>query len=275
MLRIVLPVIGSAGYWSIRPKMHTRTAKLKNLLALAILLLLVLTQTAKASSAQMERDEILSLLAMTIVGKNWQPEVNGHGHNIGSILVDESNKPVFWARNSIKKRDDATQHGEVRLMQGFLQCPGIGKYAKGYSVYTTLEPCAMCSGMLAMTQVDRVIYIQRDPAYGGIGATLNNSKYPRTYEEYTPNKLAQKIELEREFEAFRRKNKSITDFLLTDEAHRIFISAGSALSEYQTLFPENAHLLGSARAYLSKISEEQYDEQAMANCQIANNLQKN
>ncbi|WP_159950207.1 nucleoside deaminase [Pseudomonas sp. Irchel s3a18] len=224
-------------------------------------------------AAKMEKDEIFSLLAMAMVEKDWQAGVNGRGHNIGSILVNNSNKPVFWARNSIRKHDDATQHGEVRLMQGFLKCPGVGKYVKGYSVYTTLEPCAMCSGMLAMTQVDRVIYLQRDPAYGGIGERLKNSKYPRTYEEYTPNQLTQKNKLEREFEIFQKKNNSITDFLLTDEAHRIFMSAGRALSEYQTSHPENEQILNSARAYLSKITEGKYDEHAMGSCPTFNDSQ--
>ncbi|WP_146023694.1 MULTISPECIES: nucleoside deaminase [unclassified Pseudomonas] len=226
-------------------------------------------------TANMEKDEIFSLLAMTMVERDWQTGVNGRGHNIGSILVDNSNKPVFWARNTIRKDDDATQHGEVRLMQGFLKCPGVGKHVKGYSVYTTLEPCAMCAGMLAMTQVDRVIYLQRDPAYGGIGERLKSSKYPRTYEEDTPNQLTQKNKLDHAFEVFQKENDSITDFLLTDEAHWIFVSAGRALAKYQISHPENEKILNSARAYLAKITKKEHDEQAMEVCQTFNDSRAN
>ena len=84
---------------------------------------------------QLERDQILSLSTLTMVYKDWQSSPNGRGHNIGSILVDKDSKPVFWARNSVTVRGDATQHGEVRLIQAFLDCPGIGKYVDGYSIY--------------------------------------------------------------------------------------------------------------------------------------------
>ncbi|PTS85765.1 hypothetical protein DBR00_08375 [Pseudomonas sp. HMWF032] len=225
-------------------------------------------------SAPSERDEILSLLTMAMVEKDWQKNTNGRGHNIGSILVDKSNTPVFWARNSVRNRDDATQHGEVRLMQSFLQCPNVGKYLDGYSVYTTLEPCAMCSGMLAMTKVKRIIYLQKDPAFGRTGEALRKIKYPRTYEEYTPKDLAQKIALERSFDEFQKSNDSITDFLLTDQSHNIFISAASALAQYKIVHPENLTILKSAKEFLTRVTEEKYDAEILKNCPAAN-LQSN
>jgi tRNA(adenine34) deaminase len=97
---------------------------------------------------------MLSLAVLYMVYKDWQGSAKARrGHNIGSILVDKNSVPVFWARNSVTVLDDSSQHGEVRTIQSFLNCPGVGRYVNGYSVYTTLEPCAMCTGMMAMAQV--------------------------------------------------------------------------------------------------------------------------
>ena len=115
---------------------------------------------------QQERDLILSLTAMAVVRADWQDDDTGRGHNIGSVLVDAKGIPVFWARNASRRLDNGSQHGEVRLIQNFLNCKGIGRYAKGYTVYTTLEPCAMCTGLMILTQVTRVVYVQEDPGYG-------------------------------------------------------------------------------------------------------------
>ncbi|MEW5669095.1 deaminase [Pseudomonas putida] len=223
-------------------------------------------KTTTTTSTQGERDEIFSLLAMAMVEKDWQTGPEGRGHNIGSILVDKSDNPVFWARNSIRSRDDSTQHGEVRLMQSFLNCPKVGKYLDEYSVYTTLEPCAMCSGMLAMTKVKRVIYIQKDPGYGHTREMLRKAEYPRVYEEYTPTKLAQKIKLESEYNTFQETNKSITDFLLTKNAYSIFSSAATALAAYKVQHSENEKTLDAARAFLITVTAEKYDREKLKAC---------
>lgn len=217
--------------------------------------------------AQVERDEILSLAAMVMVEKDWQTNSNGRGHNIGSILVDKTNKPVFWARNAIRERNNSTQHGEVRLIENYLNCPSVDKYVDGYTVYTTLEPCAMCSGMIAMTKIKRVVYLQEDPAYGHVGETLRKINYPRKYDEFTPRQLAQKIEIENRYhEARVGGHDSITDFLLSDAAHKIFVSAKLAIDAYQLKHQENASLLISVRAFLDKVSREKYGEEMMQNC---------
>jgi len=40
------------------------------------------------------------------------------------------------------------------------------KYLDGYTIYTTLEPCAMCSGMMALTKVKRAVYGNPTHLYG-------------------------------------------------------------------------------------------------------------
>src|SRR5258708_13757902 len=128
-------------------------------------------------SAQAEGEEIFTLLAYSVVLKDWQssgPASSGtaaRGYNIGSVLVDPSQRhAVYWGLNSVYLTGNRTQHGEVRLMTCFFERmreagTPLGTLA-GYTVYTTLEPCAMCSGMMVLTSVPRTVYGQEDPGFG-------------------------------------------------------------------------------------------------------------
>ncbi|MBW1944223.1 MAG: hypothetical protein JRJ51_15510, partial [Deltaproteobacteria bacterium] len=99
--------------------------------------------------AEIEKDKIFSLVAYAVVFKGWQQSRNvGRGYNIGSVLVDENDNIVCWARNAVNVTKNNTQHGEVRLMLNYLHnCRNVFSLPK-YRLYTTLEPCAMCSGMM-------------------------------------------------------------------------------------------------------------------------------
>ena len=117
-------------------------------------------------AAQEERDEIYMLLAYGVVLKDWQTGgPDQRGHNVGSVLVDGDGKIVYWARNSNHITKNGTQHGEVRLILGYLS--DFQTYnLPGYTVYTTLEPCVQCSGMMKMVSMKRVVYGQSDPGFG-------------------------------------------------------------------------------------------------------------
>lgn len=223
------------------------------------------------AEAQMERDEILALTAQAMVYQDWQDSPKGRGHNIGSILVNQQHLPVFWARNSVTREDDASQHGEVRLIQAFLQCEHVGKYAEHYTVYTTLEPCAMCTGLMSMAKVSRVVYLQADPDYGNVHNALLATKYPRIYAEYSPAALQQKSRLEAGFTAFMKlhPDASITDYLLTPEAKSIFASAIDTLQAYKLRFAENEAVLAGAKQFLAETRGEQFEAARHKRCPTA------
>lgn len=221
--------------------------------------------------AQEERDEILMLLAYSIVLNDWQDDVATprRGHNIGSVLANADGVPIFWSRNANKISDDATQHGEVRLVQNYLNCKDIGAYMTGLTVYTTLEPCAMCSGMMTLTQVSRVVYGQTDPAFGGAARALTSSNYPKVYDDISLDSSKIKQALDKKYAEYLsdEKNKpSITSFLLSEKAKNIYNEASRALNNYKVNYPENQPVLDAAR----KMKEGAYKEDAAlglkANC---------
>lgn len=156
-------------------------------------------------------------------------------------MVNSNSLPISWNVNCVTILDNGTQHGEVRVVQEFLSSTNAsGKYIEGNTVYTTLEPCAMCTGMMTMTKAKRCVYVQADPGYGRAIEGLNLVRYPRVFEAFTPTTLPQKIALERQFAQFSRTNPSITDYLLTANAKAIYASALKDLMNYHVMWTNNA-----------------------------------
>ena len=86
------------------------------------------------------------------------------GQNIGSLLSDTDGNIVSWGFNTNK--ENSTRHGEVNLIASYLGSNPGEPLPAGGAIYTTLEPCEMCSGMIARTvksgDTFRVIYGQKD-----------------------------------------------------------------------------------------------------------------
>ncbi len=199
---------------------------------------------------QAERDEIYSLAAYAVVLNDWQQDSAGkRGHNIGSVLVAPDGQVVNWARNCNAALSNGTQHGEVRLMIGYLNRVG-GYSLKNHTVYTTLEPCAQCSGMMTLCSIERTVYGQTDPGFGKAmeRLTLDSKKWNAAgYEPYPRQVISERMNFtytDQLDEAYRTQGGSITRFLLTDEARSIYANAANALNAYVLKYPRaNAHIL--------------------------------
>jgi tRNA(Arg) A34 adenosine deaminase TadA len=203
---------------------------------------------------QQEKDRVLSLAALSVVFKNWQTNSapGSRGHNIGCVMVDSNSLPISWNVNCVTTLDNGTQHGEVRVVQEFLSSTNAsGKYIDGNTVYTTLEPCAMCTGMMTMTKAKRCVYVQADPGYGSAIKGLNLVRYPRVFQAFTPSTLPQKIVLERQFAQFSRTNPSITDYLLTTNAQAVYASALTDLMNYRVKWTNNAAFYSSVTNFIA------------------------
>jgi len=216
------------------------------------------------SPAELEQDQIYMLLAYGVVYKDWQTE-NRRGYNIGSILVDPSKEPgnqlLCWARNSVTRTRNGTQHGEVRLLTNYLESADE-RNARGLKLYTTLEPCAMCSGMMTLLSLKTTIYGQTDPGFGGAieRLTLNshplqqgNCPYPRGVQS-----VAAPLEIREQLDATYQKAgmPSITVWLTSAEARSFYEQATDQLAEFHVQFDENSRVLDQARAFLESVPAE-------------------
>ena len=214
-----------------------------------------------SSPAQQEIDEIFSLLTYALVYAHWQedsiPRHKRRGYNIGAILVDRQFNPVFFELNCINSTDNATQHGEVRAIMSYLE-QSKRFNLDGFTIYTSLEPCIMCGGMMAMTDVDRVVYGQKDVDFSnGLERLALNTQHLGGYEPYKrltvsdPSPSTVKPLLERAYQDFlnRGEERILAKFLASSQAKNIFGNASDAFLTYAVNDTGNAIILEKARKF--------------------------
>jgi tRNA(adenine34) deaminase len=83
---------------------------------------------------------------------------------IGAVVVC-GDRVIGRGHNLVETLCDATAHAEMQAITAAATTLG-GKYLKGCTLYVTVEPCIMCAGALAWSQIDRVVYGAADPKRG-------------------------------------------------------------------------------------------------------------
>ena len=77
----------------------------------------------------------------------------------GQIVAEAINRTV--------RDDDVTRHAEVIALSEAQKAIGRGRLARS-TLYSNVEPCAMCSYCIREAQVGRVAYALRSPVMGGL-----------------------------------------------------------------------------------------------------------
>ena len=108
--------------------------------------------------------------------------------------------------NSPVARNDPTAHAEILALRE--AAAHIGNYRlEGATLYSTLEPCAMCAGALVAARVARLVFGARDLRSGGVRSKFQiaDSELLNHRVEVVENVLAVEcVELLREFFEKRR-----------------------------------------------------------------------
>lgn len=86
---------------------------------------------------------------------------------IAASVVGPDGVAVATYHNEVEQRRDATAHAELLAIQ--MACRKLGrKSLEDYTLYVTLEPCAMCATAAAHAKIGKIIYGAYDPKGGGI-----------------------------------------------------------------------------------------------------------
>ena len=96
---------------------------------------------------------------------------------VGAVIVSDG-RILARAHNNTERLSDVTAHAELLVVTAASGALGA-KYLTGCTLYVTLEPCPMCAGALAWSQISRIVYGASDPKRGfeRIGRQL---LHPRT-----------------------------------------------------------------------------------------------
>lgn len=83
---------------------------------------------------------------------------------IGAVVV-AGDRVIGRGHNLVETLGDATAHAEMQAITAAMSALG-GKYLNDCTIYVTVEPCVMCGGALAWSQIGRVVYGAEDPKRG-------------------------------------------------------------------------------------------------------------
>ena len=83
---------------------------------------------------------------------------------VGAVIV-AGDRVVGRGHNLVETLTDVTAHAEIQAITAASSTIG-GKYLNDCTLYVTVEPCPMCAGALAWSQIGRIVYGVSDPKRG-------------------------------------------------------------------------------------------------------------
>lgn len=168
----------------------------------------------QVSPCQQERHQIYLRLLMAMINDYWNTFKNGRdgkypwsreqskthpyeykGHNIAALAVDGNGRVLDFDFNHNKLFNSSAEHAEARLVRRVFSLSQIsdvyeeirtqpikrrGEYdmLSEVTIYTSLESCAQCAGMMALGNVKQVVYLQSDPGMYLVGNILHKLSPP-------------------------------------------------------------------------------------------------
>ena len=86
---------------------------------------------------------------------------------VGAVIVSNTGELIAQASNRTRELNDPSAHAEMLAIRA--ACARLRQERlAGYDLYVTLEPCAMCAGVIAAARVRRLYYGASDPKSGGV-----------------------------------------------------------------------------------------------------------
>jgi tRNA(Arg) A34 adenosine deaminase TadA len=120
------------------------------------------------------------------------------GHNIACFAVDGRGEIIDFEFNHNNLFNSSAEHAEARLVRRIFSLNQIFDHWQtirsprqliglpstttldAVTIYTTLESCAQCSGIMTLANLSSVVYLQSDPGQYRIGNILFNLSNPLT-----------------------------------------------------------------------------------------------
>lgn len=86
-------------------------------------------------------------------------------HPFGAVLVDPTGTVVLESENSVPAEGDCTSHAELKLARAAYKTYGATALA-AFTLYTSAEACAMCSGGIYWAGIGRVVHAMSEARLG-------------------------------------------------------------------------------------------------------------
>jgi tRNA(adenine34) deaminase len=97
---------------------------------------------------------------------------------IGACLVDASGEVVAKAGNRTITNTDPTAHAEILVLREAARITGNYRLTET-TMYSTVEPCAMCAGALVNARIERLVFGTYDVRFGAAGSIFDICSNPK------------------------------------------------------------------------------------------------
>jgi tRNA(adenine34) deaminase len=87
---------------------------------------------------------------------------------IGAVLVDQNGNILSKGRNRIFTKKDPTCHAEIDVIRQAGEKLLDPLYKNKCTLYSTVEPCPMCSGALILADIHRAVWALSDDYLGAM-----------------------------------------------------------------------------------------------------------
>ena len=94
-----------------------------------------------------------------------------------SAIIAKKNKIIFSAYNTCHKSNNPLNHAEMIVINNALRLTKK-KFLDEFDIYTSLEPCALCSSAISFCRIKRIFFCAYDAKFGAIvnGVKIFNKK---------------------------------------------------------------------------------------------------
>lgn len=96
---------------------------------------------------------------------------------VGALLV-RGGEVIARAANRTVRDQDPTAHAELLAIRAAATALGSWRL-EGYTLYVTLEPCAMCAGAIVLARIEVLVFGAWDEKAGMAGSVGDLVRHPR------------------------------------------------------------------------------------------------
>ena len=98
---------------------------------------------------------------MTVALRHAETAVSRGQSPCGAVVLDREGRLIGEGHNTVRADRDPTAHGEVVAIREAWRRVGDRDALRGATLYTTIEPCLLCSFVITQLAFRRVVFAAR------------------------------------------------------------------------------------------------------------------
>lgn len=99
---------------------------------------------------------------------------------VGAVLIGPDGRIAGAHGNRTRELSDPTAHAEILAIRAGCAAAGSQRLP-GYSLWVTLEPCAMCAAAISAARIETLYYGAADPRMGGVAHGARVFDHPQCH----------------------------------------------------------------------------------------------